>query len=133
MAERQIDGRTQDEATVIYAYEFTRAMLRQDCSRYPRLHQVSWEYMDTEAIRREGLFYSALAGFIFFVYRTRRYVFADNVEDTVQLGTGGSEEARQTARLRRTTRTQYKPYGAYGHSLGRSCRPSATSTMSACA
>lgn len=58
-AESGIPADITGEARVVYAFEIMREQLGQDCSRYPR-SRVRWNHMDSEELRSEGLFYSAL-------------------------------------------------------------------------
>lgn len=59
-AEGRIPSQIQGEHRVVCAYEILREQLGQACSRYPST-RVKWNGMDSEALYREGLFYSALA------------------------------------------------------------------------
>ncbi|PTD05729.1 hypothetical protein FCULG_00002200, partial [Fusarium culmorum] len=63
-AEGNINGSITDEYRVICAYEILRCYLGQESNRYPRL-RVAWFKMDTEKVRLEGFFYTAIARFLF--------------------------------------------------------------------
>ncbi|KAH6610611.1 hypothetical protein Trco_000631 [Trichoderma cornu-damae] len=63
-SEGNIDERIKGEARSICAFEIARRQLGQSCSRYPRA-TVPWDLMDSEKTYVKGLFYSALAGFLF--------------------------------------------------------------------
>jgi hypothetical protein len=59
-----IDAAIPGEARMICAYEIVRQQFGQDYSRYPRM-RATWNEMDSDDMRREGYFYSALAEFFF--------------------------------------------------------------------
>ncbi|KAL7924333.1 hypothetical protein ACQKWADRAFT_331330 [Trichoderma austrokoningii] len=59
-----IDAAITGEARMICAYEIVRQQFGQEYSRYPRM-RAPWNEMDGDDMRREGHFYSALAGFLF--------------------------------------------------------------------
>ncbi|KAF0642567.1 hypothetical protein FPSE5266_10515 [Fusarium pseudograminearum] len=63
-AEGNIDDSITDEYRVICAYEILRCYLGQESNRYPRL-RVAWFEMDSEKVRLEGFFYTAIARFLF--------------------------------------------------------------------
>ncbi|KAL4725515.1 hypothetical protein ACLX1H_007664 [Fusarium chlamydosporum] len=63
-AEGNINDAITGEYRIICAYEILRVYLGQESNRYPRL-RVVWYKMDTEKVRRQGFFYTALARFLF--------------------------------------------------------------------
>ncbi|CAG1987119.1 unnamed protein product [Fusarium graminearum] len=63
-AEGNINDSITDEYRVTCAYEILRCYLGQESNRYPRL-RVAWFKMDTEKVRLEGFFYTAIARFLF--------------------------------------------------------------------
>ncbi|KAM0502726.1 hypothetical protein ACHAP8_003556 [Fusarium lateritium] len=63
-AEGNINDSITGEYRIICAYEILRCYLGQESNRYPRL-RVAWHKMDTQKVRLEGFFYTAVARFLF--------------------------------------------------------------------
>ncbi|KLP16284.1 Uncharacterized protein LW94_1843 [Fusarium fujikuroi] len=63
-AEGNIDPAITDQYRIICAYELIRAMMGHESNQYARL-RVVWHKMDSNRVRDEGFFYSAVANFLF--------------------------------------------------------------------
>jgi hypothetical protein len=79
-AEANIDERIVNQQRVIVAYEIARIQFGHESSRYSRLC-YDWHEMDSEKVRREGLFYSAMAEALVANPELSEKITKDNIAD----------------------------------------------------